>query len=103
MSTESGASPCRVENAAKLAADSGGEAALCEAIRAAMATQGTPAYRVDVRVLSESMIIAMLTTADGRVLPEQKLASSDRPLSIASFERFGRTLAAQLAEFSAGR
>lgn len=99
-----GAARCHVVDAHKLPGESGGEDALCRSIREAVAAEGIEtAYVVEVRVLSASMIGAVTTTADGRALAEQKLATSDRPLTRASFERFARVLAAQLAEASRGR
>lgn len=94
-----GAGGCRVENAEALPPESGGEPALCAAIREAVAAQGIgQAYSVTVRVLGPSMLAASITTATGETLPEQKLAASDRPLNAASFERFARVLALQLAQ-----
>lgn len=99
MSTQETNEPgCRVENAEKLPPESGGEQALCRAIRNAASVRGVAGYSVEVRVLGPSTLAASIITAAGQRLPEQKYASSDRPLSSGSFERFARVLADQLAE-----
>lgn len=90
---------CRVVEGAKLPAESGGADALCAAIEAAVSAQAPRARAsVEVRVLSESMLVAKVTTSDGTALPEQKFASSDRALTQNSFERFGNAIAAALAK-----
>ena len=90
---------CRVLGADKLPVASGGEDALCAAIKQAAADQA-PAKRfsVEVRVLGASMLAATVTTEGGTRLPEHKLAVSDRDLNKSSFERFARTLAAEVAK-----
>lgn len=89
---------CRVANAEKLPPESGGAEALCTAIAQAAASAGLKDdFGVEVRVLSPSMLSAVVTTQDGRRLPEQKLATADRELRKSSFERFARTLV-QLAQ-----
>lgn len=84
---------CTVVGGDKLPADAGGPAQLCAAIERAAAT-GAPHARfsVEVRVLSESSLSATLTTADGRILPEQRFATSDRNLTRSSLERFAKAL-----------
>ena len=52
-------------------------------------------FSVEVRVLGSSSLAATLTTADGRKLPEQRFASSDRDLTKTSFERFAKALAGE--------
>lgn len=89
---------CRVVDGAKLPPESGGEGALCAAIESAIAAQAPEsAAQVEVRVLSSSMLAASVTTGDGRTLPEQKFASSDRALARSSFERFANAIAAEVA------
>lgn len=84
---------CEVIDAGKLAPDSGGADAICGAIRQAAADEGLgDGFAVEVRVLSPNMLAAVVTTPDGRTLPEQRLASADRVLAKSSFERFARTL-----------
>lgn len=93
-----GAVTCEVIDAGKLAPESGGADAICGAIRQAAANEGLgEGFAVEVRVLSPNMLTAVVTTSDGRTLPEQRLASADRVLSKSSFERFARTLV-QLAK-----
>jgi hypothetical protein len=91
------AATCRVIDGAKLPAASGGADALCAAIKQAAGA----AFSVEVRVLSKSSLAATVTTADGRRLPEQRLAVSDSTLTKGSFERFARNLAAEVARTSA--
>jgi hypothetical protein len=87
---------CRVIGGAKLPSESGGADALCAAIEQAAGT----AFQVEVRVLSPSSLAASVTTADGRRLPEQRVEVSDRQLSKASFERFARSIASEVARTS---
>lgn len=87
---------CSVDGGDKLPASSGGPGALCAAIERAAGN----AFSVRVRVLSPSMLAAVVTTADGRTLPEQRLAVSDSTLSKGSFERFAQTLASEVARTS---
>ena len=90
---------CRVVGGAKLPAASGGADALCAAItKAAEAAAPGGRWSVEVRVLGNSALAATLTTADGRKLPEQRFAVSDRTLSKASFERFAKSLAREAAK-----
>ena len=88
---------CKVVGGDKLPADAGSPDQLCAAIERAAAT-GAPHARfsVEVRVLSESSMSATLTTADGRILPEQKFATSDRSLNRGSFERFAKALVGEV-------
>lgn len=90
---------CRVAEGVKLPAGSGGADALCSAIEAAAAAQAPQASAsVEVRVPAPSRLSATVTMADGRTLPEQKFASSDRDLTQGSFERFADAVAAAIAE-----
>lgn len=92
-----GTEPCRVNGAAKLPADSGGADALCAAIEQAVSA-ASPGARVEVQVLSPYSLAATIRTADGRVLPEQKMAVSDRKLTKGSIERFARAIGAALVQ-----
>lgn len=93
---------CIVSGADKLTADIGGAGAICSAIRAAAGEKspGT-AFVVEVRVESASAIAARITVKDGRTLPEQKMAVSDRPLNPASIERFAAAIADAVARSTA--
>ena len=88
---------CRVFDAGKLPAASGGAIALCAAIEQA-ASEKAPGveFTAAVKVISSSRLTATLTKG-GRKLPEQNFASMDRDLSPGSFERFAAALADQLA------
>ena len=90
---------CVVIDGDKLPAETGGTAALCTAIMTAAAERrvGLPAS-VEVQVLSNSLLSATVKLADGRVLPEQKMAVSDRQLSRGSIERFAAAIAEQIAQ-----
>ena len=91
------ASPCRVVGGEKLPAASGGPGALCAAIERAV-SQRAPGveFTAEVTVLSASRLAATLTSG-GRKLPEQKFASMDRDLTVASFDRFAAALAEKVA------
>lgn len=90
---------CHVIGGEKLPPDSGGSDALCAAIEKAVSAQAPgSAYTVEVRVISASRLSATLKTADGRTLPDQNFAISDRALTSASFDRFAETLAAELGK-----
>src|SRR5687767_7668378 len=80
-SPSSQSTPCRIVDGDKLPDGSGGAAALCTAIeRAAAAKAPGVGYTVEVRVLSASRLAATLTS-DGRKLPEQNFAITDRELT----------------------
>ena len=89
---------CRVIGGDKLPAKTGGPDALCAAITRAAAI-GVPASRfsVEVRVLGSSSLAATLKTADGKTLPEQRFAISDRSLTKGSIERFAKALVGAVA------
>ena len=90
---------CRVVGGAKLPALSGGPEALCAAIVQAAATHAPNSrFSVEVRVLGRSSLAATVTTADGRTLPVQKYAVSDREIDKSSFEWFGKVLAGEAAK-----
>jgi hypothetical protein len=90
---------CRVVGGGKLPAETGGADAVCKAISLA-AGKVAPGRRfsVEVKVLGRSALAATVTTADGSILPEQKMASSDRSLTRGSIERFARALAGAVAQ-----
>lgn len=98
MSATNSSPHCRVIDGDKLPAGSGGTNALCAAIERAM-SESAPGlvFSAEVRVLSSSMLSAVLT-ADGRTLPEQKFARTDRELDRSAFERFATALADQAAK-----
>ena len=99
-STDSQPAPsCRVIEGNKLPAESGGADALCREIAAATA-QAAPGvrYSIEIRVLPRSRLSATVTTADGRTLPEQGMASMDKPLTAGSFKRFAASIASELAK-----
>ena len=84
---------CVVSSADKLPAGLSGDA-ICAAIRAAaqQAPSGT-GFSVEVRVVSESSLAARIRLSDGGILPEQKMAVSDRALNSGSVERFAASVA----------
>ena len=88
---------CRVVGAGQLPAETGGADAICAAIRSA-AQQQAPgvSFSVEVRVLSASSLAAAVSLADGRTLPEQKFAVSDRLLNRGSIDRFAAAIAAEI-------
>ena len=89
---------CQVVDGDKLPAESGGQAALCDAIqRAVMSKAPNAKFTVEVKVLSSSRLAATLTS-EGRTLPDQKFASMDRELTRSSFERFAAAIADQIAQ-----
>jgi len=90
---------CRVVGGDKLPAESGGSDALCASIAKAAAEQTSSGrFSVEVRVLGSAALAATITTADGRKLPEQRFAVSDRNLTKSSFDRFARALAEEVAK-----
>jgi len=90
---------CRVVGGDKLPAGAGGEQALCAAVEAAVAAEAPrTAASIEVRVLSASSLAATIKTANGRTLPEQRMAIMDRALTKASIERFAKAIAAELAK-----
>lgn len=84
---------CRVVGGDKLPAAAGNADSICAAItRAAEAGEPAARFSVEVRVLGQSALAATVTTADGRILPEQKYGSSDRLLNPDSIEFFAKSL-----------
>jgi hypothetical protein len=93
------ASRCRVVGGDKLPRETGGADALCRAIKEAVAARAPKLqYSAAVRVLSTSSLAATVKFADGRTLPEQRMATMDRALTKASIERFAQALASEMAE-----
>ena len=99
MSSESsGRGECRVTDGKELPAETGGEDALCQSIRQALAAKlPGVGFTADVRVLSRSSLSATIVAADGRKVPEMRHQVMDATLSRKSFERFANSLAAKLA------
>ena len=90
--------PCRVVNGEKLPPESGGATALCSAIEQAMASRAPKVrYTAEVRVLSKSALAAVVV-ANGKALPEQQFAVSDRNLNPSSVKRFAEGLADEVAK-----
>lgn len=84
---------CHVIGGDKLPASAGTPDSICDAILSAAAAHAPHArFSVEVRVLGQSALAATLTTADGKTLPEQKFASSDRLLNPDSIEFFAKSL-----------
>ena len=48
------------------------------------------------------MLVATLTTADGRKLPEQKYIVMDREFTRTAFQRFAEAIAAELGKAGLG-
>lgn len=93
---------CRVVGGGKLPPGLGGEQAICAALKQAVVADllhGAPT--IEVRVVSASLLAATVTTADGRILPELRMATMDRLLTKAAIRRFARAIADELVK--AGR
>ncbi len=102
MTKPSNPGQCRIVGGTKLPVASGGPQALCAAIEAAAAKQAPgAAYTVQLRVLSAYSLAAAVRMADGRSLPEQKLAVTDRALNRASIDRFANAIANSIAQAAA--
>ena len=99
MSSSAAGQPrCRVIGGEMLPPASGGADAICAAIeQVASARSPGVGYSVEVRVLSPSLLVATLTTVDGRKLPEQRYGAMDREFTRTSFQRFAESVAAALA------
>ncbi len=84
---------CRVVGAEKLPTASGGADAFCNALKRAAASDApNKKFRVDVQVRGASTLVATITLADGKKLPEQTFSISDRVLTKGSLERFAQGL-----------
>ena len=89
---------CRIIDGDKLPAELDGPAMLCAAIDSAIGKKTAGAiYNVEVRVLSASSLAAIVHLGDGRILPEQKMAVSDRLLNKGSVDRFADAIASEVA------
>jgi hypothetical protein len=98
------AAGCHVIDGELLPPNSGGADALCGAIAAAAAEQAPGVgFNVEVRVLPRSRLSALITTSDGRKLPEQNFVRMDRPLSIGAFQSFASAIAMELAKAGSGK
>jgi hypothetical protein len=89
---------CRIVDAGKLPAEAGDAKSFCAAIVAAAERQapGAP-YSVEVHVLSPSSLAATVRLANGKQLPEQRMAVSDGELRKRSLDRFADALGAAIA------
>jgi hypothetical protein len=88
---------CQVVNAGKLSASSGGAKALCAAMTREIGKQAPGLdYHATVTVLSASRLSASVD-GKGRTLAEQKFSSMDRALAKSSFDRFAKSVAAEVA------
>jgi hypothetical protein len=98
MSAPIPAGTCRVLHGEKLPRDAGSADALCSAVQRAIAARAPHVrYSAEVRVMSKSVLSATLV-ANGRTLPEQQFAVSDRNLNPRSIERFAAALAEEVAK-----
>ena len=89
---------CHVRGAEKLPPEVGGADAICNAIkRAVTATAPDRRYSVEITVHSSASLSAVVKTAAGHALPEQRMAVSDSTLRTSSIERFADSIAASLA------
>ena len=101
--TESTGKPvsCRVSGADKALAEAGGPSTLCELIERAAKTQAPGAsFDVNVRAPTVYSLAAEIRLADGRVLPELKMAVSDRRIDRGSVERYAAAIADAAAKAS---
>jgi len=98
VSAPNSARGCRVVHGERLPADAGSANALCSAVERAIAARAPHVrYSAEVRVLSKSALSATLV-ANGRTLPEQQFAVSDRNLNSKSIERFAAAMAEEVAK-----
>ena len=99
MSPRPSSAFCEVIGAEKLPAETGGAAALCEAIRQALGARApTGKAKVVVRIRSPYAMVATVTTASGIVRPEMNFDSSDRRLERHSFDQFAKAVVEQLRD-----
>ena len=96
---------CVVQGVEKLPPELGGEAAVCSAIERAAAPEllragiAPAAVSVSVQVLSQHRISA-IATVDGRSLPEQHVARSDRPLNTRTIDMLAEGVALELSKLA---
>lgn len=88
--------PCTVANAALLPSSLGGEQALCAEFRRAATGRLPAGSSVELRVVSDYQLTAILTLADGRSLPSVTASASDRQLSAKSIRLLADAVAAQV-------
>jgi hypothetical protein len=89
---------CRLVAGEKALAGLPGTSSLCAEIEKAVAAAAPHArYSAEVRALSPSRLSATLVV-DGRTLPEQNFAVSDRNLGPDSIRRFAQALSAEVAK-----
>lgn len=86
---------CIVSGADKLPEGLNGDA-ICTAVRAATRKLSSD-FSVEIRVVSASSLAARISLHDGKTLPEQKMAVSDRQLDSRSIERFALAIANAVA------
>ena len=98
---------CTVEGAAKLPSELGGEAAICSTMAKIVLPSlqrtgiASSALAVVVKVKSDSRISAV-ASVNGKTLPEQNVASSDRPLGATAIEMLANGVAAELSNLASG-
>lgn len=104
VSQSSKPAECRVIGGEKLPSDLGGPQALCTVIGDAIREKapGT-SYAVELRVLSAHSLSADIKLGNGRRLPEQKMAVSDRQLNRGSIDRFAAAIAAEISKAASPR
>ena len=90
---------CTLVGADKLPASAGPSDTLCNRIRSAIASSAPASgVSVTVQVHTSHFISAAATLADGRTLPEQKVATSDADLNERAVEMLANGLARQIRE-----
>jgi len=90
---------CTLVGADKLPASAGPADTLCNRIRSAIAASAPASgVSVTVQVHTSHFISAAATLADGRTLPEQKVATSDADLNERAVEMLANGLARQIRE-----
>jgi hypothetical protein len=90
---------CTLVGADKLPASAGPSDTLCNRIRSAIASSAPASgVSVTVQVHTSHFISAAATLADGRTLPEQKVATSDAELNERAVEMLANGLARQIRE-----
>jgi hypothetical protein len=94
---------CQVIGGDKLPAETGGAGQICASIEAAAAARAPGVgYSVAVTVVSDYMLAARVRMADGKSLPEQKLAVSDRKLNRRAIDRFADAIGEAIGRASGG-
>jgi hypothetical protein len=88
---------CTVTGPAKFVDQSGGTDALCQAVAAAIAERSPGAHRVEVRLLSASLLAATVRLADGRTLPELRTGVSDGTITAGVVRQFAQDIANQIS------